>query len=422
LEEFPVAPKGGTLILKCPGSGQNPRKGNHLERRKIMKRKKMGSNLWFWGIVLAGIFPFFIFGPLQAGAAELPKMMTWTAYDVGSSGYMMAGYIGESFWEKYKIKVRIIPAGTDLPRVFPIRLKDAEFAFHGVGSYFMQEGLYDYSTMEWGPQPVRALYFAQHAGLSLGVRGDSPIKTLADLRGKRVAFYPTFALTMICEAHLAYAGLTWKDVQKVDVPSYVTAMKMVMEGKIDTAHINPTASFAYEFEAMPFKLRFIPVPRSDKEGWARIKKLAPMYSPMKCVIGAGVSKEKPLETITQAYPIVIAYDFLSPEKAYVMTKLLHEAFPDYSKKNKALAAYWPLETDLELYDEYPLPLHEGAVRYYKEIGKWTPEREAKNQKFLKRQADLKELFNLVKAEAIDKKMASKNFPKYWLEKRAAAGF
>jgi TRAP transporter TAXI family solute receptor len=241
-------------------------------------------------------------GGHQAAAAELPKMMTWTAYDVGSSGYMMAGYIGESFWEKYKIKVRIIPAGTDLPRVFPIRLKDAEFAFHGVGSYFMQEGLYDYATMEWGPQPVRALYFAQHAGLSLGVRGDSSIKTLADLRGKRVAFYPSFALTLICQAHLAYAGLTWKDVQKVDVPSYVTAMRMVMEGKVDTAHINPTASFAYEFEAMPFKLRFLPVPRSDKEGWARIKRLAPMYSPMKCVIGAGLSKEKPLRPSPRPTP------------------------------------------------------------------------------------------------------------------------
>jgi len=155
---------------------------------------------------------------------------------------MMAGYIGESLWEKYKIKVRIIPAGTDLPRVFPLRLKDADFAFHGVGSYFMQEGMFDYSNMEWGPQPVRALYFAQHAGLALGLRGDSDIKTPADLKGKRVAYYPTMALTLICEAHLAFAGLTWKDVQKVEVPSYVTAMNMVMEGKIDTAHIKAYAS------------------------------------------------------------------------------------------------------------------------------------------------------------------------------------
>jgi TRAP transporter TAXI family solute receptor len=387
------------------------------QKEAAMKGSKRKWKMLVWGLVLLLGLP-----AAQVAAAELPKMMTWTAYDVGSSGYMMAGFISESLFEKYKIKVRIIPAGTDLPRVYPLRLRDADFAFHGVGSYFMQEGLYDYSTMEWGPQPVRALYFAQHAGLALGIRGDSPIKTTADLKGKRVAFYPTMSLTLICEAHLAFAGLTWKDVQKVEVPSYVTAMRMVMEGKVDTAHINPTASLAYEFEAMPQGLRFIPVPRANKDGWARIKKLAPMYSPMNCTIGAGLPKGKPLETITQAYPIVIAYDFTPADKAYVMTKLLHDAYPVYSKKHKSLAAYWPLETSLELYDEYPLPMHEGAIRYLKEIGKWTPEREAKNQKYLKRQAELKKVFDAAKAEAIEKKMPSKNFPKFWLEKRAAAGF
>ncbi|MDH4265528.1 MAG: TAXI family TRAP transporter solute-binding subunit [Deltaproteobacteria bacterium] len=386
-----------------------------------MSKSKNFLGLLTLCFVMASVF---VLGghPLRATAAELPKMMTWTAYDVGSSGYMMAGFIGESLWEKYKIKVRIIPAGTDLPRVFPLRLKDADFAFHGVGSYFMQEGMFDYSNMEWGPQPVRALYFAQHAGLALGLRGDSDIKTLADLKGKRVAYYPTMSLTLICEAHLAFAGLTWKDVQKVQVPSYVTAMNMVNEGKIDTAHINPTASKAYEFEAMPQGLRFIPVPRSDKAGWARVKKLAPMYSPMNCKIGAGLPKDKPLETITQAYPIVIAYNFTSADKVYTMTKLLHEAFPVYSQKHKSLAAYWPMETALELYDEYPLPLHEGAIRYLKEIGKWTPEREAKNNQYLKRQKDLRKLFDKVKAQATEKKMTPKDFPKFWLEKRAAAGF
>ncbi|MGC8810334.1 MAG: ABC transporter substrate-binding protein [bacterium] len=151
-------------------------------------------------ILLAVVLIFWMMGfPVQA--TELPKMMTWTAYDVGSSGYMQVGFISETLWEKYKIKIRVIPAGTDLPRVYPLRLKDAEVAFHGIGSYFMQEGLHDYSTLDWGPQPVRVLYLAQHPGLCLGVRGDSGIKSAADLRGKRVAYFPTYALTMISEAH-----------------------------------------------------------------------------------------------------------------------------------------------------------------------------------------------------------------------------
>ncbi|MBI5966870.1 MAG: TAXI family TRAP transporter solute-binding subunit [Deltaproteobacteria bacterium] len=385
----------------------------------MVSRKNL--SLLAWGLALASGSILGIFGP-AVGQISLPKMMTWTAYDVGSSGYMQVGFISEALWEKYKIKIRIIPAGTDLPRVYPLRLKDADVAFHGVGSYFMQEGLHDYSTMDWGPQPVRALYLAQHAGLCFGVRGDSGIQTASDLKGKRVAYFPTYALTMISEAHLVFAGLTWADVKRVDVPAYAAGMKMVMEGKIDAAHINPTASFAYEFAAMPFGLRYVSLPFADKEGWARLKKHAPMYSPMKATIGAGLSAEKPLETLTYAYPVALAYDFLPSEKAYIVSKLLYETFPIYAPKHKSLEAYWPLEKFLELLEDYPLPLHEGTIRYLKEIGKWTPEREAMNKERLKRQAELKKLWDAVVAEALEKKIKGDDFPKFWLGKRAAAGF
>ncbi len=378
-----------------------------------MWRKKfvlLFSALLFWTIS----FP--------VRAVELPKMMTWTAYDVGSSGYMQVGFISETLWQKYKIKVRVIPAGTDLPRVYPLRLKDAEVAFHGIGSYFMQEGLYDYSTMDWGPQPVRVLYLAQHPGLCLGVRGDSGIKSAADLKGKRVAHFPTYSLTMISEAHLVFAGLSWADVQRVDVAAYAAGMKMVMEGKIDASHINPTASMAYEFAAMPFGLSYVPLPRADKEGWARLKKAYPYYSPLKTTIGAGLSAEKPLETLTYAYPVALTYDFLPVDKAYIITKLLHEAFPSYAPKHKSLEAYWSPEKFLELFEGYPLPLHEGTIRYLKEIGKWTPERESLNKERLKRQADLKKIWDAVTAEALEKKIPSKAFLNLWLGKRKAAGF
>ncbi|MBW1792221.1 MAG: C4-dicarboxylate ABC transporter substrate-binding protein, partial [Deltaproteobacteria bacterium] len=64
----------------------------------------------------------------------------------------------------------------------------------------------------------------------------------------------------------------------------------------------------------------------------------------------------------------------------------------------------------------------GAIRYLKEIGKWTPEREAMNQKRLQHQADLKKLWDATMNEALEKKMKSKKYPAFWLKKRAEAGF
>jgi TRAP transporter TAXI family solute receptor len=361
-------------------------------------------------------------GHALAGDVPIPKIMTWTAYDVGSSGYFMAGHISTTLFEKYGVKIRIIPAGTDIPRVYPIRLKDAEVAFHGLGSYFMQEGVEDYRTMEWGPQPVQALYMAQHAGLALGIRGDSDIKTFRDLKGKRVAAFPSKALTLISEVHLAFAGLTWDDVVRVEAPGYTPAIRMVMEGKIDATHINPTASMAYEMAAMPYGLRFIELPPDYKEGWARVKKASPAYGYFKATIGTGLSEEKPLDTVSYAYPIVLAYDFLPEDKAYILTKLLHDAYPDYAKRHKSLEAYWKPEVCHRLMDDYPLPVHKGAIRYLKEIGKWTPEWEAKNQERLKHQADLKKLWDATMDEALENKMKSKKFPAFWLKKRSEAGF
>jgi hypothetical protein len=388
----------------------------------MMKRRNKYISL---GLVI-GLVSVLVLGGGLALAAEksaaIPKMMTWTAYDVGSSGYFQVGHVSTTLYDKFGIKIRVIPAGTDIPRVYPVRLKDADVAFHGLGSYFMQEGLQDYRTMAWGPQPVRALYFAQHPGLALGIRGDSDIKSFRDLKGKRIAAFPSGALTLISEQHLAFAGLTWDDVVKVNCPGYSAAIRMVMEGKVDATHINPTAALAYEMEAMPYGIRYIEMPPDYKEGWARVKKKNAAYGYFKAAIGAGIPKDKPLDTVSYSYPICLAYDFLSEERAYVITKLLHEAYPDYSKKHKSLAAYWSPEGSLALFDDYPLPMHKGAIRYLKEIGKWTPEREAMNQKRLQHQADLKKLWDATMNEALEKKMKSKKYPAFWLKKRAEAGF
>ena len=388
----------------------------------MMKRRNKYISL---GLVI-GLVSVLVLGGGLALAAEksaaIPKMMTWTAYDVGSSGYFQVGHVSTTLYDKFGIKIRVIPAGTDIPRVYPVRLKDADVAFHGLGSYFMQEGLQDYRTMAWGPQPVRALYFAQHPGLALGIRGDSDIKSFRDLKGKRIAAFPSGALTPISEQHLAFAGLTWDDVVKVNCPGYSAAIRMVMEGKVDATHINPTAALAYEMEAMPYGIRYIEMPPDYKEGWARVKKKNAAYGYFKAAIGAGIPKDKPLDTVSYSYPICLAYDFLPEERAYVITKLLHETYPDYSKKHKSLAAYWSPEGSLALFDDYPLPMHKGAIRYLKEIGKWTPEREGMNQKRLQHQADLKKLWDATMDEALEKKMKSKKYQAFWLKKRAEAGF
>jgi len=365
--------------------------------------------------------------PAPPAPPPVPKVMTWSAYDVGSSGYMMCGFIAESIMDKYGTKVRIVPAGSDLPRVLPLRAGDIDAAFHGLGSFFMQEGLYEYGEIDWGPQPVRYLWSKPYF-VPIGVRGDSDIKTAADLKGKKLTFYPSAALNMIIESHLAFAGLTWDDVEKVDVSSYTAGIKMIMEGKIDAGHISNTAALAYEMAAMPYGLRFIELPHKDTEGWKKVKAHSSAVGPVITDVSAAgtftkptISAENPLETVGWAYPVTLVYEWSDEDMAYFLTKAIHETYDMFLPKHEVMK-YWTIENHWMMFDGGALPLHKGAIRYFKELGMWTPEREAMNKERIEHQAALKKVWDAAYEEALDKGIKAKEFPKLWFEKRAAAGF
>ena len=74
-----------------------------------------------------------------------------------------------------------------------------------------------------------------------------------------------------------------------------------------------------------------------------------------------------------------------------------------------------------LFDQYPLPMHDGAIKYYKEAGMWTPERAAKQKERLAHQAKLKKMWDAAMDEALAKKMKMRKFGAFWLKKRAEAG-
>src|SRR5438046_5838965 len=71
--------------------------------------------------------------------------------------------------------------------------------------------------------------------VAMHVRADSPIKAIADLKGKRVSseFNAQKTIARIIDAHLANAGLTWKDVNGVPSPNVVRQAEDFMSGKVD---------------------------------------------------------------------------------------------------------------------------------------------------------------------------------------------
>src|SRR5512139_1399889 len=118
---------------------------------------------------------------------KLPPTITMTAYDTGTSGFNITVAIGKMMKDKYGSDARVLPAGNDVARLQPLRVGRAAISAMGAGVYFAQEGVFEFATREWGPQAVQiTLSSVDCNGLSLAVAADTGVKSLADLKGKRV--------------------------------------------------------------------------------------------------------------------------------------------------------------------------------------------------------------------------------------------
>jgi TRAP transporter TAXI family solute receptor len=355
-------------------------------------------------------------GAAHAADIKLPDTLAWTAYDVGSGGYNQAVAIGNALKTHLKVNLRVLPGKNDVSRNLPLREKKVQFSANGVGgTYLAQEGLYEFGAKEWGPQRLRLLMLNNaDALLTIVTAKDANIKTIYDIKGKRVAWVAGApSLNQNITAMLAFANLTWNDVTKVEFGGFGAAMDGIIANQVDAAFSSSISGHAYKIASSPRGIQYPIFPHKDKEGWARMNKIAPFFVPFMGTEGANMSKENPVEAATYPYPTLIAYDYLDGDLVYNMTKAMVEFFPDY-KDGAPGNNGWDIKR--QIFD-WVVPYHDGAVRYFKEIGAWKPEHQAHNDKLHKRQDALAKAWDgYAKTGPSDEKA----FYAGWLKARAAA--
>src|SRR4030042_4255024 len=209
-------------------------------------------------ILLFGILLLFDAKPMPAQSFKPPDIIKLMTYDIGSTGYVMYGFLVEAMIEKFGTKLRAIPSGNDIARMIPVRGKQAHFAGQGGDTYFASEGLDRYADITWGPQPLRVVWLALQPGNAAVTRGDTGIKTLADLKGKKLPWIPGSVFNIFHEGMLAFANLTWDDVKKVQVTGFGAMLRALVDGKIDEAMAAVTSPPLYELQASPHGVGFIP--------------------------------------------------------------------------------------------------------------------------------------------------------------------
>mgnify|MGYP000008481758 CR=1 FL=1 len=350
----------------------------------------------------------------QADDIKLPGTLVFSAYDVGTSGYSQMVGLGAILKNNHGTNVRVLPGKNDVSRLGPVKAGRAQFTATGSDSVYAQEGVFTFGKRDWGPQPLRIHMLSIGKGAAVGMMlpGDKSIPTVGDLKGKRVAWIRGApALNKAVESMLACYGLGWDDVQKVEFGGHGPAVDGFINNEVDALNNATFSALNKKVEASPRGIHFSVIP-NEPECWERLNAVVPWYLPTFATVGTGM-KEGGQWMANTPYPILISKDDLDAGTSYGVVKAIHTNF-DTFKDSAPGAAGWAMEN--QQFHKL-LPYHDGAIKYYKELGVWPAGQDEIQAGSLKRQAVLKAAWDGYVAGAPSDDEA---FAKGWMKARAAA--
>jgi uncharacterized protein len=189
---------------------------------------------------------------------------------------------------------------------------------------------------------------------------DSGIKTLADLKGKRISVgAPKSGTELNARAILKAAGLTYKDFSKVEYLPFGESVELMKNRQLDvTLQSAGLGVSSLRDLATSVKIVVVTIPADV------VKKVGdPAY--VVAVIPAKTYEGQEADVPTAAIQnFLVTHDGVSDDVAYKMTKGVFENLPQLVAAHTA-AKDIKLENAMK---SLPAPLHPGAAKFYKEAG------------------------------------------------------
>lgn len=200
---------------------------------------------------------------------------------------------------------------------------------------------------------------------SVFVRKDSPIRSLAELKGKRLPYGYSAQVTLerIVDAIIATGGLKRSDIVPVLVPNVIRGADDFMEGKLDGGFFALGAGKVSEVDKTVGGIRYLPTP-DDPQAVARMKALMP-YAYITTV------KPSPAFVGLDGPTKLMAYDYLvavgahvKNDTVYKIAKSMYENKAGLAQSLKAFNIWDPKE----IHKKMPAAFHPGAEKFYREKG------------------------------------------------------
>jgi TRAP transporter TAXI family solute receptor len=288
----------------------------------------------------------------------------------GSITYSISSALAKIITEQVGVQVRVQPRGGNTVVLPAVNAGEVDFgvgntneiaeALSGVGMYEGQK-LAD----------LRVVTVLMPTPVALFVRKDSPIKSIKDLKGKRVpgTFTAQKIVQNLVAANLANAGLSWNDVKMVPVPNVLRNADDFIQGRLDTFFFALGTGKVLEADTAVGGIRALSIDPSP-EAMARFREHVPQiyaHTVQPSENYPGIVEP----TIVPTFDLLLFTNAKTPEELmYKVTKALHDGKASMLASFKTLGAGFSPE---HMAKKLPAgEYHPGAVRFYREKGLWPP--------------------------------------------------
>ncbi len=309
------------------------------------------------------------FAASTSGQAQQPLSIGTSP--AGSLNHSLGNAIGKVMGDTTGLQARVVPFGGGQKIMPAIVAKRFDLGLHSTSDiWFAYNGKEEFDGQALKDLRTVAVTFSYY--LSWIVRNDSPYKTIADLKGKKVAigYNANISQRRSVLSQMAAVGLAEKDFDGVPVPHVVRGADDFAQGKIESTSFAVGAGKISEVNAkIPGGIRYLDFP-TDEASLKRMREVMPMGGVKLINPGPGlVGIVKPTHVQTEDYALVGSVH-LNEESAYKIAKMFYEQQAALAKVAAAFSRYDPKELSIDR----GVPFHPGAIRFYKEKGIWPADR------------------------------------------------
>ncbi|MDH3446014.1 MAG: TAXI family TRAP transporter solute-binding subunit [Deltaproteobacteria bacterium] len=287
------------------------------------------------------------------------------------SGYtsQASAAIAKLISKKTDIQMRVQPYGGSSAYVPLVSGGKLEFGLANeieAASAVAGTGIYD-----GRPQPdLQVAALLQPFRVAVYTRKDSNIRTVADLKGKRVpsGWVSQKIIGVLMDGQLANAGLTYDDVIQVPTPNVVGGANDFAAGKTDVFFFVFGAGKVKETEAKVGGLRVVGIDPSPEAVERMRKHVGPSYALQVKPSKVNVGVDEPVNVMAYDY-LMLTHGKVSPDVVYKVVKAMHGNKKDLVAAFRGMSLFSPSHMTKTIPG---VNFHEGAIKFYKEIGQWPP--------------------------------------------------